>query len=202
VSYDLYLVRVPPGAEPFPYAEQAMTRELGEDEFHTGEPVPENEARKQAIARALIAADPELTVFPFDYAEIARFSRISESEARLRYRRLELNGPEHGPGIQITLHDDTASVTLPYWHEAVTARQVWLRAWSYLQVLEREGGFRTYDPQLEVVLDLTSSIETLLDQYGYGVRHTQEIAESYASGGASQAAADSQEKPWWKFWES
>jgi hypothetical protein len=42
---------------------------------------------------------------------------LREDEARVRYRHVELNGPENGNGIQITLYDDNASITIPYWHQ-------------------------------------------------------------------------------------
>jgi hypothetical protein len=193
MSYDLHFVRVPPGADPRATIEQALEQdeELDDLDVNPGDPDPAKEARKQAIARALMAADPELTIFPKDYAEIARVLEISESEARVRHRELELNGPEDGPGIQISLYDDTAAITLPYWHDGEAAGQVWRKIFTYLQVLEREGGFRTYDPQLDEVLDLSAGPDALLAQYGAGVQYTRQIA-------ASHGAAPT--KPWWKFW--
>ena len=201
MSYDLYLVRIPQGADPIAYIQHVQEQEEAEGQVNPGDPIPEKEAGKQAIARELIAVDSSLTIFPFDYAEIARFTETSESEARLRYRHLELNGPENGPGIQITLYDDTASVTLPYWHGAEAARQAWRKLWSYLHVLEREGGFNTYDPQLEQILDLSAGVERVLDLYGYGVECTQETAAGYASGRVVHSRAHTVKKPWWRFWE-
>jgi hypothetical protein len=39
---------------------------------------------------------------------------ITEDEARVRFRHIELNGADDGNGIQITLSDDTADITVPY----------------------------------------------------------------------------------------
>src|SRR5687767_11392339 len=82
---------------------------------------PEREELKQRTAAALMAANPQLTVFQMRYEEIAVFEKISMEEARKRYRYVELNGPEGGSGIQITLHDNSAAVTVPFWHEGEKA---------------------------------------------------------------------------------
>src|SRR5262249_1425262 len=130
LSYDLYLMRIPSGADPIACFEELLEREEDE-ELNPGDPVPEKEEKKRAIARALMEVGPELEVFRFDYAEIAQITDTSEAEARHRHRHLELNGPDEGPGIQITLFDDTASITLPYWHSGDKARQVWHKLWGY-----------------------------------------------------------------------
>jgi hypothetical protein len=54
--------------------------------------------------------------------------------------------------------------------------------------LEREGGFFTYDPQVERVLDLRTDFELSLGCYD---RVSREIAEQLRV---------QQQKPWWQFW--
>ena len=45
-------------------------------------------------------ADPALEVFKFGFEEIAKFENISVEEAKVRFRHIELNGPEDGPGFR------------------------------------------------------------------------------------------------------
>jgi hypothetical protein len=72
---------------------------------------------------------------------------------------MELNGPEGGPGIQITLFDDGASLTVPYWHKDKNARAVLAQIWEYLEVIQRVAGYEIYDPQLECIINLGSDLE-------------------------------------------
>ena len=53
--------------------------------------------------------------------------------------------------FKITVFDDEASVTVPFWHHGAAARRVFEEIWTYLQSMEREGGFFTYDPQIDRV---------------------------------------------------
>src|SRR6185369_7840661 len=50
---------------------------------------------------------------------------VSNNDFRLFRKGIELNGPaEESNGIQITLFDDEASVTVPFWHHGAAARRV------------------------------------------------------------------------------
>lgn len=162
------------------------------DEINPGPVDAAIEARKRALVVALMGVNAQLSVFPFGYSEIAASEGISEDEARERWRHLELNEPEEeGSGIQITLLDQTASVTVPYWHSGGKADEVWARIWNYLQVLQRNGGFNVYDPQLEQALDLGRDRAAVVAKYEEGSRFVQGIATS--TGGQPARA-------WWKFW--
>ena len=88
-----------------------------------------------------MARNPQLKVFQFDHAAVAKSQKISEELASIRFRRLELNGPEENcNGIQITLFDDEASVTVPFSHEGDKAADTFREIWSYLEVISREAG--------------------------------------------------------------
>jgi len=189
VSYDLHFVRVRAGEDVASTAEAALAAQ--EDGINPGPVSPDKERRKAATAAALIAADPVLSVFPFDFAAIGHHEGVSESEARIRFRHLELNGAEDGNGIQITLFYDTASLTVPYWHSGHAARSVWKEIWTCVAALEREG-FGAYDPQLERAVDSRSDGDAVLSKYAEGVSFTQKAA--------SEASAGHQRRPWWKFW--
>jgi hypothetical protein len=157
MSYDFTLFLRQPGVEPLLTAQAKQDEES--EEINPGLPVAAKEARKRSIAAALKQADPALEVFPFDFEEIARFQNITVEEAKIHFRHMELNGPEGGPGIQITLSDDGASLTVPYWHKDKHAKAVFARIWEYLRVIQKVGGYQIYDPQMECIVDLASNLE-------------------------------------------
>jgi hypothetical protein len=84
--------------------------------------------------------------------------------------------------------DDEASVTVPFSHQGAAARRVFEEIWSYLEIIEREGGFFTYDLQVERVLDLQKDFEASLSFHD-GV--SREISDHFSV---------QQKKPWWQFW--
>lgn len=135
------------------------------DEINPGLPTLEKESRKRSIAEALINLNPQLEIFPFGFRELAEMEGISEDEAKIKFRHLELNGADDGNGIQITLYDDAADITVPYWHSGEEAKKVFDEIWSYLKVIENESGFVTYDPQLEKILNLSTDFSEVLEIY-------------------------------------
>jgi hypothetical protein len=163
MSYDFRLFLPQPGVDPLVTAQEEPDEET--EEINPGPPVPAKEARKQSIAAALMKANPALTVFQFGFDEIARFQGITVEEARVRFRHVELNGPDDGNGIQITLFDDGASVTVPYWHKDEKARAVFTEIWEYLEVIQSVAGYQIYDPQIERIIDLASDLEDAVECY-------------------------------------
>lgn len=157
MSYDFRLFSRQPGVDPRVTAQSDTDEES--DEINPGPPVPAKDARKRAIADALMKADPSLEVAQFGFEEIAKFQKISVEEAKIQFRHLELDGPEDGPGIQITLFDDGASVTVPYWHKDKKAKAVFAQIWEYLKVIQRVGGYEIYDPQLDRIVNLGSDLD-------------------------------------------
>jgi hypothetical protein len=160
-------------------------------EINPGPVVAEREAWKAKVLAAVIAAEPRFEPFQFGFSEIAEMYGISESQARVRYRHVELNLPEDDPtGIQIILSDDTASLTVPYWHTGTAAKSVFEQIWSYMSVLEVAGDLATHDPQLGRVIELRNDFEEVLARYlGVSTRLPEIIAQSNRA-----------KKPWWKFW--
>jgi hypothetical protein len=143
------------------------------------------------LAASLVQRNPKLEPFPFGYPTIAAKYGITEAEARIRYRHIELNGPDDGNGIQITLYDDTADINIAYWHQPPEAETVFLEVWGYLQILEQEGGFAVYDPQLDRLLDLTSDRQAVVQRYGKVVARMPEIiAESERRAGGGEGPSD------------
>ncbi len=189
MSYDLYLLRLADAADPLASARANLER-LEDEDVDPGPPDLAAEERKQALADGLRARHPELQPFPFDYPGIARLQGISEEEARRRFRHIELNGPDDGNGIQIELFDDRATVTVPYWHHGPEADPVFAEIWEYLAVLESAGGYRTYDPQLDRILDLGQDLEPALQAYAHGLEVTYAEARKLVE----------PKRPWWRFW--
>jgi Sel1 repeat len=134
--------------------------------FSLPPPEPQKEAMKRRVADALIARNLQLHVVQFDYAAVAKARKISEGEARIRLRHLELNGPEENcNGIQITLFDDEASVTVPFCHEGDKAADTFREIWRYLEIISREADYLVYDPQIDRVIDPSAGFEDALACY-------------------------------------
>ena len=183
MSYDLYLVRVPAGASDDDVAAIALA--AAESDFPAGPPDPAVEARKRALADALCAADPTLTAATLDHEAIAGLEGITVEEARRRYRHIEVYGPPDGHGILVTLHDDWASLEMPYRGRAGTDDADLARLMQYVQVLTRIGGFVAFDPQGPNVVDPS--------EYDGTRRPTP-------AGGHAVAPDDKAMRPWWRFW--
>jgi hypothetical protein len=161
MSYDLRLFLARPDVE-----DPLQTARAEEsEEINPGPPIAAKEARKQEIATALAKTDPALKVFQFGFDEIAKFQRITVEEAKVRFRQMELNGPEDGPGIQITLLDDGASLTVPYWHKGKKAKAVFAKIWEYLLVIQKISGYQVYDPQFDRIIDLMSDLNEVTKRY-------------------------------------
>jgi hypothetical protein len=163
VSYDFSLFLPQPGVDPLVTAQRLADAEW--DDANPGPPLPAKEARKRAIADALTEVDPSLNVVQFGFEEIAKLQNISLENARTRFRHLELDGPEHGPGIQIALFDDSGSLTVPYWHKDTRAKDVFAKIWQYLKVIQEVAGYQIYDPQMECIIDLGSDLDRATERY-------------------------------------
>ena len=194
MSYDFNLIPKIPGQDPLAAARSFVERDV--EEINPGPLVPELEVKKKRLANSLIKANPKLALFEKNYSELAEMEDISEDEARTKYRDLEINGLEDGNGIQISLLDDSASVTVPYWHEPGAAAAVMDEIWKYLNVLANEGGYTIYDPQLGKILDLSKDRGAALACYGGVVTKMPGILAQATQTGQPQRAT----KPWWKFW--
>ena len=188
MSYDLQLFEPPPGTDPLVAARAALDVDI--ESVNPGPVDSKREAWKEVLASALLAADPVLERFRFDYPEIAKLRGLSEEEARREFRHIELNAPENGNGLQIQLFDKTVSVAIPYWHRGEKAETTWSEIWKCLQVCRDTGGLAVYDPQLDRVLDLENDRDAVLQMYAQGMQFTDSVARG----------AETPPKPWWKFW--
>jgi hypothetical protein len=181
MSYDFRLFTPRPGRDP---------REIvdNDDEFERGPRNPKIEALKRKVADALVAHDARLTPATPNFEEMARLHGMSPAEAYDRFRRLELNDEKNpASGIQITLFDDGAALSIPYWHKGERARAVLGQAWAYLDIICGACGYEVFDRQLDRVIDVNAF---------------DEVFVCYASATArmDEVVGRVPRKPWWKFW--
>ena len=114
---------------------------------------------KRKLADLLISTHSAFREFEKDYKRIAQTRSITEAEARHRYSDIELTDDE---GLQVTLFDDTAAVTMPFWPNS---EQRLRTAWECLKILESAGLFSTYDQQIGRNLDLECDFEVVRASY-------------------------------------
>lgn len=164
MSYDFQLFRVSNGVDPisgFVLEQKARAARHKRDACDRLVVNPLKEEEKRRLSDALIASYPDLRLFERDYMALAKNKSIGEEEARYRYRDLELN--DLRLGLQVHLFDDTASITLGFERESKDRSETRLRAaWTCVTLLEREGAFSTYDPQLGKILKLEFEFQTVL----------------------------------------
>ena len=156
-----------------------------DDGFEAGARDAAKEAAKRRVADLLIAHDPRLQETVFDYNEIAMLHRIRVEDAHERVRRVELSdiGPG-GSGAQVTLYDDSAAVTIPFWHQGEAARQHLERVWRYIDILCSAGSYEVFDPQLDRTID-RNGFEDVLASYESAMRRVSGVRAR---------------RPWWRFW--
>ncbi len=160
MSYDLYLYRVPPGADPLDACQAAF--EAAYDRSGAPGDTPE---RMMSTAAAVRAENPELELKQGGVGGHA-FVMLQSAAS----------------GIQVWLFPTCATVDISFWHSGARAVEVWREAWSYLAVLEREIGARTYDPQQDRVLDLGTDLDSVLAEYAGGVQMLEDIRENPPQG--------------------
>lgn len=147
---------------------------------------------KQKIVKALIDYNPKLEIFEFNYEEIARLKGISIDEAKEAFDHIELNTPEEDLATQITIFDNTVSITVPYWYSGDKAAEVFNTISEYAKVIRQTVGYFVYDPQTDKVFDPLNENVFALDIYENMTNQVEKMK--------SEQIQKSDKKPWWKFW--
>lgn len=174
LSYDFELFRADRG------------RPAREDDFEAGERDPAKEAAKRKVADLLRAHDARLEETEFAYDEVARLHRIKVDEAYRRLRHIELSDVSAGgSGAQISLFDESAALSLPFWHEGDAARRNLERVWGYFDVICNACGYEVFDVQLDCVIARSRFADVLL---------------SYENAMRRMSGRPALRRPWWKFW--
>ena len=191
MSYDFCLVPAGEG-DPAPRAREWL-RESETGELNPGARDPAKEERKEALAWTVGELGLGYERFQFNHVEIASLRKITLEEARERFRHIELNGPLDGSGVQIILHDDMATLTVPYSHDPQSSPRVFDEVWRCLAAMVEEGDLRVYDPQLDRALELEKDREIVTSAYDRVVRRIPDLVRN-------SRPNDADRKPWWKFW--
>lgn len=184
MSYDFTLFRPKPGIS----LEDAAASLHDEQRVESveGKPLePATKERMDSLAAALVSATPDLEV-------------ADHTAESLSYIEVARKGNENG--IQITIFPNSASVSVPYWHTDTEAEAVMQEIFGYIKVLEKQGEFRTHDPQLGRVLDADKDLADALTTYC----KTAELVTSRVRARPEILQKISQyqtKKPWWKFWD-
>lgn len=164
MSYGLDLVRLPPDVNPeTAYRKQSeeKARKLAQShEINAGPIDPKKEEAKRALADALVARHPSLRLSQPNFAERARLHGIALSEAKRRFRDLELNEEQYW--IQIFLFDDTAGASFSFSGSPQECTKALRLLWDCLEILASQGGFSVYDSQVGRVLNLSTDFELVL----------------------------------------
>lgn len=165
MSYGFDLVHLPAGVDRYEAYNQVLKRKTSERNRGVVDPGPIDpvkEQLKQRLAAALMARHPTIDLYERDYPGIAKARGIDEAEARRLFRTVELNEKEKG--FQILLFDDGAGASFSFVGPPRECTRAFRALWDCLEVLESEGGFSTYDTQIDKVLELKSDFEIVLKQ--------------------------------------
>lgn len=184
MSYAFYLI---PRSLNDPLAKARAYAQLPQNsgEFNTGSQDLAKDVQKQLLAAALVEASPHLAPIRFAYTAMIGKYEMTAEQARLCYRQWLL-GAQDGGGVEITLYDDLALITVPY-SIAPNAGESVVEAWLYLGILQEKGKYVAYDAQLDRFLDLNKDQPTVVQEYA-------------AVSARKVMPEDEFKKPWWKFW--
>ena len=168
MSYHLHLFRPVPDQDPLKTVNTLLDAEEESEEINPGLPDAEKERIKHRIAVCLIEINSSLSICQYDFDAIAEIENVTVEAAKIRHRELTLDGGEDSNGIQITVYDDGADITVPYWHSGEKAIDIIGEIWRYLKVFQQEG-LAVYAPQMEQILNLGQDFDAVVETYGDGV---------------------------------
>jgi hypothetical protein len=131
-------------------------------------PTRASEARRRRLMAALLDANPGFEVNGADIKAVARSLGISVREGRKRDLEVQLCAPGDS-GIQISLHNYSAYLTVPFGHKGKKAKAVFKEIWNYLNVMQEiVPEWRIYDPQTEQVIGCFDFFEGAFWTYSGG----------------------------------
>jgi hypothetical protein len=139
MSFDLYIFDLEAGPDELSRAHERMLA-LNSTWNNPGSLDSDKERMKQVLAGLIMAANPLYTPFDIDHKAIANWQKITEDEAKTRYRYVELDGPPDKKMAQIVLHDDWVTI---HWYSGTNRDEMI----QYLRLLCTETGWAVYDPQ-------------------------------------------------------
>ena len=99
----------------------------------------------------LMKLNPNLKFFMVDHTALAQANNVPIEDARRRHMNSELNDLE--VGVKVSLYGTCSIVTIPYLRDGADMQRSWRRAWEYVELLARMGGFVVIDSSSGNVLD-------------------------------------------------
>lgn len=121
--------------------------------------------RRQRLATALLAAMPGLVRTDAASPGNSECKDASDGEGVDDQNIIELTALDDGTCLQITIADREVGISVPYGHGPDQAREALAAMWRSAGIVEREGGYFTYDPQAGRVVDLAQDFEFILATY-------------------------------------
>lgn len=128
--------------------------------------LPRGEPRRQSLAVVLMAAMPGLVRTDKEAPGHGEDIDVPGGEMVVDPPVVELTAVDDASGLQITIADREAGLSVPFGHGPDPARGALAAMWRCAEILEREGGFFTYDQQAGRVLDLARDFELVASLYG------------------------------------
>lgn len=181
MSYDLYCYKSELGKPNVDEARRVI--EVDEDE-QDSKPNSKDRQNMKEIAEALVAFDPRLEIFQFDYEKIAESQSISVDEAHHWIDYVEVNTPKDAEHyVQFNISKDHVSVSFGFG----MPDEFLDRVMAYVDVICKKTGYFLYDPQGETVSDPLHPIELTRDE-----------RKSWTDDDEINFLGE--KKPWWKFW--
>ncbi len=177
MSYDFFIYDV--GADP-----SAPTSPPEYFDEETGDPIIEPVTEQKLKLMRTVAARLQ-----------REYARLSVSESNMKSTEGEQN--DSGPSIHANDMDDgfgmsfdilpaSIEVNLPYLAQGAEAHRAIRQLIDCMKAIEDCTPYRTYDPQLDRVLDLNNDFD--------------EVVATYAPIVERLHGAENSNKPWWRFW--
>jgi hypothetical protein len=125
------------------------------------------EAIERVVRFTAVDAREQEALLELGGGSLAGLMGIPAAEAARSHRDVELNQPDPpvGAGIQIHVFDDSASLTVPYWHRGEDARSAFDSIWRYARAIAEASGYVAFDPQLGRALATAADLEAAVAAY-------------------------------------
>jgi hypothetical protein len=161
MSYDFTLFSAS-GCDPLATLHDLLERE--ERSEFTPEMVESEYQRQQLLVRQLLQqAHLALLSLDLSIQDIARFAGVTEAAVRDIFQPLRTKHED--TGLRICLGDIMIELTLPYRYTDERAREVFTMVWSFLQWFAETGDYSIYDPQLDIIIDLSADFDRVVSGY-------------------------------------
>lgn len=166
-------------------------------------------ARKWTIKETLVAFNPRLQFMQPKPPPGGLLGKLKSADAPQPYLLLcdwHAEAGEHCTNYHV--YDQAVEVSLPWEPPDDVALAAMREAWRHLEQLSRQGLNVIYDTERDVLLNLTSDFELVMERYRQNLAEDHGADEESAVPVAAPVPADipftgnvsEGRKPWWKIW--